>query len=160
MAFLALLERARRVMPDLSVRSTFIVGFPGETEAQFEELLSFVQEARFDHAGGFIYSPEEDTVAARLPEQVPGEVARERLRRLMDVVVAGAEERHRGVVGACLPVMIDSLDPEEGGEGGVAVGRTEGQAPEVDGVTYVEGELPGRRDPGRHRRCRGIRPDR
>ena len=109
-SYLDLLARARRLMPDVALRSTFIVGFPGETEAHFEHLLDFVREAEFDYAGGFIYSPEEGTPAARLRPRVP------RRRR------AGAAEpsrtrcwrrrrsaRTRGMVGSAVEVMIDSV---------------------------------------------------
>jgi ribosomal protein S12 methylthiotransferase len=147
-AFLDLLARARQLMPDVSVRSTFIVGFPGETEAQFEELLSFVDEAGFDHAGGFVYSPEEGTVAAGLRPRVRASVARDRLARLTSLLEARAESGHRRLVGSRIPVMIDTLDPEETGEGNTALGRTEGQAPEVDGVTHLEGDLPEGARPG------------
>jgi ribosomal protein S12 methylthiotransferase len=141
-AYLELLRRARRLVPGVSIRSAFVVGFPGETEEQFEHLLAFADEAGFDHAGGFIYSPEEGTSAASLRRRVGGQVARGRLNRLNALLAARAEGEHQGLIGSRLDVMIDSLDPEEAGEGMVTVGRTGGQAPEVDGVTYVEGELP------------------
>lgn len=141
-AYLDLLGRARRLMPDVSVRSTFIVGFPGETEDQFEQLLGFVDEAGFDHAGGFIYSPEEGTSAAALKPRVLRRVARGRLNRLSACLAARAESEHQRLVGSQVAVMIDSVDSEEAGEGMAAVGRMPGQAPDVDGVTYVEGDLP------------------
>jgi ribosomal protein S12 methylthiotransferase len=141
-AYLDLLGRARRLMPDVSVRSTFIVGFPGETDDQFEHLLAFVDEAGFDHAGGFVYSPEEGTSASALKPRVRSRVAQDRLNRLTGHLGARAESVHQGLVGSQVTVMIDSRDPEETGEGMAAVGRTSGQAPEVDGVTYIEGDLP------------------
>ena len=137
-----ILANARRVMPDVSVRSTFIVGFPGETAKQFETLLAFVSAAGFDHAGGFVYSPEEGTSAAKLGSRVRRSIARERLNRLTDLLGSQAELRHRGLVGSRVDVMMDSRDSEELDEGVAALGRTAGQAPEVDGVTYIEGELP------------------
>jgi ribosomal protein S12 methylthiotransferase len=137
-----LVDKARRLMPDVSVRSTFIVGFPGETEEQFETLLDFVKDVGFDHAGGFVYSPEEGTPAEALRPRIRRSVAAERLNRLTTVLVAEAERRHRLLVGSRVEVMIDSMDPAECGEGMTAVGRTAGQAPEVDGVTYIEGLLP------------------
>lgn len=147
-AYLELLRRARRLMPDVSVRSAFVVGFPGETEEHFEHLLGFVEEAGFDYAGGFVYSPEEGTAAAALRPRIRPAVARERLNRLNALLQERSEQEHQRMVGAQVEVMIDSLDAEEAGEGATAVGRTAGQAPEVDGVTYVEGDLPEGTVPG------------
>jgi len=146
--YLELLGRARRLMPDVSIRSTFIVGFPGETEKHFERLLEFVEKARFDHAGGFVYSPEEGTRAASLMPGVAQSVAEDRLNRLNALLAGRAECEHERLVGRRLGVMIDSVDPDEAGIGMAAVGRTAGQAPEVDGVTYVEGGLPEGSGPG------------
>jgi ribosomal protein S12 methylthiotransferase len=135
-------------MPDVSIRSTFIVGFPGETEKHFERLLEFVEKARFDHAGGFVYSPEEGTRAASLMPGVAQSVAEDRLNRLNALLAGRAECEHERLVGRRLGVMIDSVDPLEAGIGMAAVGRTAGQAPEVDGVTYVEGGLSEGSGPG------------
>ncbi len=143
-SYLRLLERARRIVPDVALRSAFIVGFPGETEAHFQHLLDFVREAEFDYAGGFIYSPEEGTPAARLKPAIPRRVARERLNRLNLVLEEVAERRHNRQVGENVDVMIDSLGADDGGgEGQEATGRTRGQAPEVDGLVHIEGALPG-----------------
>jgi ribosomal protein S12 methylthiotransferase len=141
-SYLELLARARRLVPGAAVRSAFIVGFPGETEAQFEHLLEFVREAGFDYAGGFVYSPEEGTPAARLKPQVPKRVARERLNRLNQVLAEAAEAIHERQVGTTVDVMVDAIGGDEQGEGPEAVGRTRGQAPEVDGVVHIEGSLP------------------
>ncbi len=141
-SYRALLDRVRRLMPDAAVRSAFIVGFPGEQEEHLDHLLTFVEDGEFDYAGGFVYSPEEGTVAAGLKPRVKKMVARRRLNRLNAVLLSSAERKHQALVGSRMEVMIDSLDREECGEGAVAVGRTEGQAPEVDGVTYIEGGLP------------------
>jgi ribosomal protein S12 methylthiotransferase len=146
--YLELLARARRLMPDVSVRSTFIVGFPGETDEQFETLLDFAGDAGFDHAGGFIYSPEEGTSAAGLKPAVRRSVARERLNRLTSLLGAQAERQNRQLIDGRVAVMLDSRDPEELDEGMAAVGRTAGQAPEVDGVTHIEGDLPDHYGPG------------
>ncbi|OFW60554.1 MAG: ribosomal protein S12 methylthiotransferase RimO [Actinobacteria bacterium RBG_16_64_13] len=147
-AYLGLVERARRLMPEVAIRSSFIVGFPGETEEHFEHLLSFVRDVGFDYAGGFVYSPEEETAAAKLKPRVRQSIAQERLNRLNELLELSAESRHHALVGAHMEVMIDSLDAEEAGEGISAVGRTAGQAPDVDGVTYVEGGLPEGTMPG------------
>jgi ribosomal protein S12 methylthiotransferase len=142
-SYLALLARARSLMPDVTIRSTFIVGFPGETERHFSHLLDFVAGAGFDYAGGFVYSPEEGTKAAELRPRVSGAKALARLNRLNAALAAGAERERQKFVGTKVEVMVDAIEPEEGEEGYVAIGRTEGQAPEVDGVTYIEGRIPG-----------------
>jgi ribosomal protein S12 methylthiotransferase len=141
-AYLELLERARRIIPGVALRSAFIVGFPGESDDQFEDLLDFVRDAGFDYAGGFVYSPEEETVAAKLRPVVRKAVARDRLNRLNALLAECGEQKHRALVGSRVEVVIDSLDADEAGEGVAAIGRTEGQAPEVDGVTYIEGRIP------------------
>ena len=141
-AYLGFLERARALMPDVAVRSTFIVGFPGEGEAHFGRLLRFVDEAGFDYAGGFVYSPEEGTRAAAMRPRVGRATARRRLNRLSALLMERAESRHQQMVGSRVDVMIDSFEEEDEGETVIAVGRTAGQAPEVDGVTYIEGGLP------------------
>ena len=140
-AYRELVDRARRLMPDVSLRSTFIVGFPGETEEQFQTLVDFVDEIGFDHAGGFVYSPEEGTRGAVLRPRVRRAVALDRLNRLTDLISCRAEAEHGRLVGSSLEVMIDELAPDDD-TGVTALGRTEGQAPEVDGVTYIEGDLP------------------
>ncbi len=141
-SYLELLDRARRCIPGVVVRSAFIVGFPGETEAHFEHLLAFVREAEFDYAGAFIYSPEEGTPAAKLRPAVPKRVARERFNRLNRVLVEVAEAAHARQVGTTVDVMVDALGSDEDEAGPDAVGRMRGQAPEVDGVVHIEGRLP------------------
>jgi ribosomal protein S12 methylthiotransferase len=138
----ALLDHARRMMPDVSLRSTFIVGFPGEGEAEFRELLDFAEWAGFDHAGVFVYSPEEGTPAYGLRPRVPARVARERLGRLSAILASSTERANRALVGNEVEVIVDSLGEGEGLEGTVAMGRTYRQAPDVDGVTFLEGDLP------------------
>jgi ribosomal protein S12 methylthiotransferase len=140
--YLRLLSEARRLVPGVAVRSAFIVGFPGETEEQFEHLLAFVREAEFDYGGGFIYSPEEGTLAAGFKPRVRRAEARLRLNRLQDELLASSEAARRRLLGRKVEVMIDGLGPEDRGDDFAAVGRTRGQAPEVDGVTYIEGDLP------------------
>jgi ribosomal protein S12 methylthiotransferase len=141
-SYLELLEKARRLIPDVALRSAFIVGFPGETEAQFEHLLEFVRRAEFDYAGGFIYSPEDGTPGCRLRPRVPRWVAQERLNRLNQVLGEVAEGIHQRKVGETTEVMVDALEEGESPESPLAVGRTQGQAPEVDGTVFVEGRLP------------------
>jgi ribosomal protein S12 methylthiotransferase len=140
-SYLALLERARTLMPDVTLRSTFIVGFPGETEEYFDHLMDFVKIARFDYGGAFVYSPEEGTVAAGLRPVVRRGVAQRRLNLLNETILEGGESERSGLLGAELEVMIDSVGGEDLVEDTEATGRIQGQAPEVDGVTYVRGRL-------------------
>jgi ribosomal protein S12 methylthiotransferase len=141
-SYLELLSKARRLVPDVALRSTFIVGFPGETEAHFEHLLEFVREAAFDYAGGFVYSPEEGTSACRLKPRVPRRVAQERLNLLNQVLGEVAERTHQRKVGAIVGVMLDTIGRDDPCEGAETIGRIRGQAPEVDGVVHVEGGPP------------------
>lgn len=126
----------RDAIPDLTLRTTVIVGFPGETEDDFEALLDLLEEIRFDRLGAFAYSVEEDTRAATMPDHVPESVRRERLERVLDVQRAITAERNDAWVGREATLLIDEIvDPESGR----AVGRTRGQAREIDGVVYVDG---------------------
>ncbi len=135
---LSLLERLRRSLPGVVLRSTFIVGFPGETEAMFRELLDFMEEIRFDRAGAFIYSREEGTVAAGFAPAVPEKVARERLDRLMllqqEISLGNNEKR----IGQMDTILIEGYDQESGR----SFGRSQGDAPEIDQLVWVEGRLP------------------
>lgn len=131
--YLALIERIRAVCPDMALRSTFIVGYPGETEADFRLLLDFVKAARLDRVGVFLFSPEEGTLAANLPRQVRDSVARNRYARLMRAQQRISLERHQEMVGRRLRVLVERV-----GEKGV-VGRSYRDAPEIDGVVFVAG---------------------
>ncbi|MBE3097978.1 MAG: 30S ribosomal protein S12 methylthiotransferase RimO [Planctomycetes bacterium] len=127
-----LIARLRSAAPGIALRTSFIVGYPGETDAHFEELLGFVEKVRFDHVGVFMYSAEAGTRAAGLPDQVPAAVARERWERLMQAaerLAAAAAEARRGQV---LEVLVDGAE-----ESGRLVARHAGQAPEVDGVVLL-----------------------
>ena len=137
------LETLREAMPDAALRTTFIVGFPGETEAEFEELLDFVEEQRFDHVGAFTYSPQTGTPAAGLGEAVPHEVASERYGRLMELAQQLSMERNRELVGSELEVLIESDEPSVQEDGSrFVVGRSYRDAPEVDGLAFVRGAYP------------------
>ncbi|KEF40704.1 MAG: ribosomal protein S12 methylthiotransferase [Cyanobium sp. CACIAM 14] len=129
----ALLERIRQRLPDAVLRTTFIVGFPGETEEQFEHLLAFVAEQRFDHVGVFTFSPEEGTAAAQLGDQVPAEVAAERRDRLMTLQQPIAAARNEAWVGRIVDVLIEQDNPSSG----EMIGRCARFAPEVDGEVRV-----------------------
>jgi ribosomal protein S12 methylthiotransferase len=129
--YLKLLERMRSRCPDVSIRSTFIVGFPGETEAHFQETLAFTEAARMDWVGVFRYSPEEGTPAAER-EQVPARTAKERYRRLMELQQSVSAERQQRWLGRTVEVVLEVRDGDRG------TGRTGGQAPEVDGETVLD----------------------
>jgi ribosomal protein S12 methylthiotransferase len=118
------------------LRTTFIVGFPGETEAEFEELLDYVKAARFERLGVFPYSLEPDTPAAKLPGHLPEAVKIERRDRVMAAQQEIAFAFNAGLVGLRLDVLIDAPVPERDD---LWVGRTYADAPDVDGVTYVRG---------------------
>ena len=130
----AALETVRRRLPHAVVRTSLIVGFPGETEARFRALEQFVQEAAFDRLGVFLFSPEEGTPAARMPGQVPRDVARQRRERLMALQEGISLEKHRALVGTVQRVLVDGPSAESEL---LLAGRTPGQAPEVDGVVYL-----------------------
>ncbi len=122
----------RTQVPGLTIRSTFIVGFPGETEAEFEALLRFLEEAELDRVGCFAYSPVEGAAANALPDPVPEEVKEARRSRLMEVQARVSRKRLARKVGARMPVLIDQVTPRH------ALGRGPGDAPEIDGVVRVE----------------------
>ena len=139
------LERIRRwreICPDLALRSTFIVGFPGETEADFEELLAFIEEADINRAGCFAYSPVEGAAANSLPDQIPEDVKQERLQRFMAAQEAVSARLLAEKIGSVLPVLIDEVDADTL----AATGRTPYDAPEIDGVVHIsdiDGAKPG-----------------
>ena len=128
---LARIKQWREICPELILRSTFIVGFPGETEEEFEELLDFIEEAQLDRVGAFAYSPVEGAVANDLPDHVPPEVQQERLARLMWLQEEISEERLKRKIGKTLTVLVDEVD-EEG-----AIARSFADAPEIDGQVYI-----------------------
>ncbi len=130
------IQRLREAMPDIAIRTAFIVGFPGETEEEFAALLEFVEEMRFDKVGVFTYCREEGTPAAAMPNQVPEEVKEERRARLMELQQRISLEKNQALVGRELDVLI------EGAGDGISVGRTYRDAPEIDGLVIVQGEWP------------------
>ena len=131
-----LIVRMREAIPELVLRTTFITGFPGETEEQFAELVDFVERAQFERMGVFTYSFEPDTPAARLPDHLPDEVKEERRERLMAVQQPLAFRRQEAEVGRQRDVLLDAPVP---GQKGVWMGRTFADAPDIDGVVYVTG---------------------
>jgi ribosomal protein S12 methylthiotransferase len=123
----------RAVCPDLTLRSTFIVGFPGETDAEFEDLLNWIEEAQLDRVGCFKYSPVEGASANALADPVPSEVQQERYERFMERVAAISAERLASRVGQRTRVLVDAVEKN------VATARSEAEAPEIDGVIHVKG---------------------
>ncbi len=128
---LALIEHFRRELPDVSIRTTFIAGYPGETVEEFEELKQFVQEARFDRMGVFAYSPEEDTPAYQLADDVDEEEKERRVSELMAIQEQISLEKNEARIGKTFPVLIDRK------EGDYYIGRTEYDSPEVDDEVLI-----------------------
>ena len=135
-AFRKLLAKVRRIVPGIFIRSNFIVGFPGEDEAAFEELLGFVEEARFEHVGVFTYSPEEGTPAYALGDPVPLRTKNSRKRRIMELQQKICRARNRALEGQVLEVLVEGAHEETDL---VFKGRHWGQAPEVDGQVLIVG---------------------
>jgi ribosomal protein S12 methylthiotransferase len=134
-------ETLRGAMPDIALRTTFIVGYPGETEAEFSELLAFVREMAFDRVGCFTYSPQSESPAAHEPDQVPEKIKRRRQRQLMEVAQQVSIIRNRAMVGREIDVLVESVDAQGRDAAGYAVGRSYRDAPEVDGVVLLRGEF-------------------
>jgi len=128
---LARIKKWREICPEITLRSTFIVGFPGETEAEFEELLAFLRVAQLDRVGAFAYSPVEGAVANELPDHVPAEIQQDRLGRLMLLQEEISETRLKLKIGRTLTVLVDEVD-EDG-----AIARSFADAPEIDGQVYI-----------------------
>ncbi len=126
-----LLEKARSLVPGITLRSTFLVGFPGETEAEFEALCDFIVEASLDRVGVFTYSHEESTRAHDLVDDVPEEVKMDRANRIMEIQSAISYEKNKAKIGKSFKVLFDKI------ENGHFVGRTEGDSPEVDNEVLI-----------------------
>lgn len=140
-----LLHKLKQAQPKITVRTTLMVGFPGETDSDFEELCEFIKEIRFDDLGAFMYSPQDGTPAAHMPNQVPESIKEERYHKLMAIQAKISEENDRALIGTTTEVLIEEILKDK--KGFVqAKGRAIFQAPEVDGNIYVEGSkdiLPG-----------------
>lgn len=126
------IKKWREICPELTLRSTFIVGFPGETEEDFQLLLDFLQEAQLDRVGCFKFSPVEGAVATDMPDQVPEDIKEQRFHRFMQVQQAISAQRLQQKIGKTLAVIVDEID-EQG-----IVGRSMADAPEIDGVVYMD----------------------
>ena len=129
------IQRMRQQIPGLVVRSTFIVGFPNETEQSFQILLKFVEEIGFDHLGVFTYSPEEDTAAYKLPDQIPQAVKLARQQELMELQGDISNRKNQTLVGNTLDVLIEGVDQTQG----ILIGRSYRDAPEIDGLVVASG---------------------
>ncbi len=127
------IERWREICPDIAIRSTFVVGFPGETEADFEYLLQWLTEARLDRVGAFRFEPVEGAPANALPNPVPEAVKEERYARLMALTARISAEKLAAKVGRTIDVIIDAVDADSGG----ATGRSKADAPEIDGEVHL-----------------------
>jgi ribosomal protein S12 methylthiotransferase len=124
--------RFREAVPGVAIRTTCIVGFPGETEGDFEELMEFLEETTFDRVGAFTYSPQEGTAAAEMEDDVPDPLKRERLERLTELQRSITAERYELRIGTRAQLIVDRVSD------GVSVGRLPWQADDVDGVTYLD----------------------
>jgi len=129
------IRKLREAMPTIAIRTTFLVGYPGETEEAFEALLEFMEEMQFDRVGVFTYSEEEGTPAAKLEDDVPSDVKEERRERLMAAQQPISLEKNEALVGETLDVLIEGKDQ------GLSVGRSYRDAPEVDGLVLIQQDL-------------------
>ena len=129
----------RDICPDITIRSTFIAGFPGETEAEFEQLLDFLREAELDRVGCFAYSPVEGAKANELPDPVPSEIREERRERFMEVQAAISQSKLKAKVGRTLTVLVDEVTKGGSGKAATVMARSAADAPEIDGVVHVRG---------------------
>jgi len=141
---LARIKRWREICPELIIRSTFIVGFPGETEEEFQELLDWLKEAQLDRVGCFPYSPVEGAVANDVAEAVPEDVKLERHERFMTLAAEISASRLQRRIGQLEQVLVDEIDHENG----VAIARSKADAPEIDGNVFIEGAGAAQLQPG------------
>jgi ribosomal protein S12 methylthiotransferase len=126
------IQRWRAICPEITIRSTFIVGFPGETEEEFEQLLSFLDMAELDRVGAFAYSPVDGAKANDLPDPVPEDVKQERLARFMELQAQISAEKLERKVGSVQTVLVDEIDGE------LAIGRSKADAPGIDGLVQIQ----------------------
>ncbi len=133
----SLLDRIRGELPEAIFRTSLIVGFPGETEAQFDHLVSFVQDQEFDHVGVFTFSAEEGTKAATLSEKIPYHIAQARKDKIISIQQPISQRKNQALIGQFVDVLIESIDPETG----EFLGRCSRFAPEVDGIVRIKFEL-------------------
>jgi ribosomal protein S12 methylthiotransferase len=127
------LKEWRQIVPELAVRSSFVVGFPGETEEDFQYLLDWLGQAQLDRVGAFKFEPVEGADATSMPDQVPEDVKQERFERVMALSARISAEKLAAKVGKTIDVLIDAVDPQSGG----ATGRSKADAPEIDGEVHL-----------------------
>ena len=132
-----LIDKIHRAIPEVMLRTSLMVGFPGETDEQFDELMKFVEDVKFDHLGVFAYSPEEGTTAINMINQIPESVKQERLGQLAGLHEQIADEKRRNLIGREMTVLVDQAD-EANSQG---IGRTQGQAPDIDDIVIVSGNV-------------------
>jgi ribosomal protein S12 methylthiotransferase len=125
------IEQLRKRVPGIALRTSLMVGFPGETEAAFKRLLAFVKEAEFEHLGVFTYSPEDGTAACGLEARVSAEIAADRLDRIMKAQATISLQKNRMFIGSHQRVLVDCMEDM------ALIGRLASQAPEIDGVVYL-----------------------
>jgi len=131
------LKSWREIYPDIAIRSSFVVGFPGETEDDFRYLLDWLEEAQLDRVGAFRFEPVDGARANALPDPVPEEVKEERYARVMEVTERVSAAKLQAKIGTTIPVIIDDVgEPDEDGDVG-ATGRSQADAPEIDGAVYL-----------------------
>jgi len=136
------IQRWRATCPEITVRSTFIVGFPGETDDEFEQLLDFLDEAQLDRVGAFAYSPVEGASANALPDPVPESVKQERLARFMERQAGISAAKLQAKVGSVQRCLVDAID------GDLAIARSTADAPEIDGLVQIQNGVEARLAPG------------
>lgn len=130
----ALIRHIQREYPEIHLRTTLMVGFPGEGEGEFRDLLDYVREVEFTHLGVFTYSPEEGTKASRMQDRISPEIAEERAAQIMELQQGISLKRNKTMIGSMVPVLIDGVSAEPKG---MLQGRTAFQAPEIDGVVFI-----------------------
>jgi len=140
-----LIGRIRRLIPEVAIRTTMIVGSPGEREEDVEELMGFVEEMRFDRLGVFTYSDEEECAAHQLDEKIPEDVKNDRRKRLMKLQAGISKEKNREMIGKCLPVLLEGSSRESEL---MWEGRLSSQAPDIDGVVYLNDGVTQKVSPG------------
>ncbi|MCJ7656341.1 MAG: TRAM domain-containing protein, partial [Candidatus Atribacteria bacterium] len=134
---ISLINKLRDRISNLTLRTTFMVGFPGETDQDFEEILNFVKKYRFERLGAFIFSREEGTPAYDFPQQIPMRIKKTRLKKLMLTQQSISKEINSSYIGKEIEVLIDEI---KSGKPKIAIGRTKGDAPEIDGKVVIRGD--------------------
>ena len=129
------IDRLRESNPDIALRTTLIVGYPGETENDFKELCNFVEDIKFDRLGVFTYSEEEGTTAADIDDNIPAELKNERKNQIIELQHDISLERNESFIGKNLKVLVDQA------ENNIGVGRTEFDSPEIDNIVHIEGKV-------------------